>query len=89
MNRCFAFLIEICETEDCRGGDCEIIRHPNAVIKKLCHCVKVNFNRFYFIRKFSFQRVFVVKHVSVFVMLVLNVKGIHVGLVVHVLILLI
>lgn len=37
----FSF-IEICETEDCRNGDCELLRLPGGLIKKNCHCPKVN-----------------------------------------------
>jgi hypothetical protein len=34
---------EYCETEDCRSGDCELLRLPNGSIEKKCHCPKVNF----------------------------------------------
>ncbi|CAF1158166.1 unnamed protein product [Adineta steineri] len=31
---------EFCETDDCRRGDCELIRHSDGSIKKACHCAK-------------------------------------------------
>ncbi len=39
---CFK-LKEFCQTDDCRSGDCELIRLSNGLIQKDCHCVKVNF----------------------------------------------
>jgi hypothetical protein len=78
---CFFFLSkEFCRKDDCRGGDCELVRMPNGSIKKTCHCVKVDsvdilpsiFSNY-------FSRAFVVKHVNDYVMLLLNVRLIHVG----------
>ncbi|CAF2434063.1 unnamed protein product [Rotaria sp. Silwood2] len=31
---------EFCQTDDCRGGECEILRLSNGLIKKSCHCVQ-------------------------------------------------
>jgi len=39
----FFFLFkEFCQTEDCRSGDCELLRLSNELIQKNCHCPKVN-----------------------------------------------
>lgn len=32
--------IEYCQKDDCRGGECEIVRTANGPAKKICHCVK-------------------------------------------------
>ncbi|CAF1228571.1 unnamed protein product [Adineta steineri] len=37
---CSSIHAEFCHTDDCRGGDCEMIKLPNGLIKKSCHCVK-------------------------------------------------
>ncbi|CAF3332523.1 unnamed protein product [Rotaria socialis] len=33
-------IIKFCQTNDCRGGDCEIISLPNGLTKKTCHCIQ-------------------------------------------------
>ncbi|CAF3894521.1 unnamed protein product, partial [Rotaria sp. Silwood1] len=33
-------IIKFCQTDDCRGGECEIIRFPNGLTKKTCHCLQ-------------------------------------------------
>lgn len=73
---------EICQTEDCRSGDCELTRLPNGSIEKKCHCPKVSLKVSFLIpMKQSFKRVSVVKHVNVCVIPLPNVIQIHVGLV--------
>ena len=33
---------EFCQTDDCRSGDCELLHFPNGLMRKSCHCPKVN-----------------------------------------------
>lgn len=33
---------ELCQPDDCRSGDCELLRLFDKSIKKTCHCPKVN-----------------------------------------------
>ncbi len=50
----FFLFKEFCQTEDCRSGDCELLRLSNGSIKRNCHCAKVNFFIFFF---FSIDRI--------------------------------
>ncbi|CAF1046306.1 unnamed protein product [Rotaria sp. Silwood1] len=33
-------IIKFCHTDDCRSGDCELLRLSNGLINKICHCPK-------------------------------------------------
>ncbi|CAF1414538.1 unnamed protein product [Adineta ricciae] len=37
---CSSIYAKFCQSEDCRGGECELTRLANGSIKKSCHCLK-------------------------------------------------